>query len=167
MSNKKNLGFALIIFCFLGCAGNNLKQQGFCLEEAFNHVVQKDNNSILHTKEELLLIANFNNKAKNVRIALIPKEIYPAYLVDKREYPKGQEEFQGITLLGYGDCLKYLKLKPVNDSLSYLKPMKIKDPKPGFPPLPSPRVEPLIYSFGLKVGCFQFEQKTVADTLIN
>lgn len=167
MSNKKKFGLTLIIFCFLGCAVNKLKHQGFCLEEAFNYVVQNDNNSILHTKEDLLLIANFNNNAKNVRIALITKEIYPAYLVDKHEYPKGQVEFQGITLLGYGDCLKFLKLEPIQDSLSYLKPMKIKDPKPGFPPLPPPRVEPLIYSFELKASCFQFKQKTVADTLIN
>jgi len=168
MKNIMHLIFALSTCYLTSCLVHPQKQKGYCLDEALKMVIQSDYNTILHKKDELLLVANFiTNNESEVRLALIPKEIYSAYLVGKNEVSKGFKHYQGVILLGYGHSSKFLELKPIDDTMIFLKPMKIKEPKLGYPPLPPFDIEPLVYSFVLNDGCFQFVRKSVADTLIN
>lgn len=167
MKNTTSICIVVIISCLSGCTPTHLNREHDCLDKALSYVIKNDYHSILYPKEELVMIVNFNDKTNEVRISLLSKEIYPWFLVDKEDNPIGYAHYQGITLLGYGDAKKYLKLRPIRNSMTYLKRAKIAEPEPGLPPLPPPSIEPLIFSFDLRSKCFQLVSKTVANTLIN
>lgn len=159
----------IVIFSFLsGCTVIPQNRGHDSISDALSYVIRSDYHSILHSKKELLMIVNFNDSTNNVRVSLLSKEIYPWFLVDKEDNPTGFiPSFQGITLLGYGDAKSHLKLKPIRDSMIFLKRAKIPESEPDLPPLPPPCIEPLIFSFELKNGAFQLVSKTVADRLIH
>lgn len=151
-----------------GCWTQKNKSDSYCIQKAFDYILENDYESKLHSNKELLLIVNFIlDDALEFKAALLPKKTYPQYLTDKNEKAVGYMFYKGLTIIGYGDASKYLMLKKINKRMVFLEPFQVKKPDSGNPPFPPFDIEPLVYTYVVDNGCFKLNRKTVADVLID
>lgn len=174
MERKKNKIMKAIViismFCLLllSCSFGQEFTKRDCLEEQLSFILSRDNEAKLHSNEELLLILNFDKtESSDLRVALIPKSVYPEYLIGKIESKlKGYFKYEGVIALTYGNVPDFLNLESFEEEMPFTKPFKMPQPEKGKPPFSPFLIEPLIYSYLAEKNCYSLKRQTIADTLL-
>jgi len=160
--------FFLACLVFAKCSVKKQPNLGGCFKDKITKVLMNDNEAKLHSKAELLLVVNFHKEGGfDFKTAVIPKSIFPKYLMGKSEVKaKGYFKHEEVLVIVYGYPPDFLELKSIEREMNFLEPFKMREPEAGNPPFPPFLIEPLVYSFTHKDDCYNLLEKTVATTLL-
>ena len=95
-----------------------------CIEQEVEIALNSTNESKLFENEELVMLANFYNGAKEMKLAVLHKEDYASFMRDKQEnQPNGYVVIDKLILLVYGDSLD-LELRILGNDFKFLNDTK-------------------------------------------